>query len=151
MQIPTAMPAAYLTRAAENYTRLVPTHPMEAAEWQDGLDACRQLAADLVFQGKWPEVTPGPPAIPPVKEPESQGGLTRSEQLVSHDLVQFWNSLPQAGHVTAVASAVHACQSTLQSRILRRLYPDYWMSTPNSLQQDAQAERERWITSKAQG
>ncbi|MBT9585466.1 hypothetical protein IV102_19140 [bacterium] len=50
--MPNAIPAAYLRRAAENYTRLVPTHPMEAAEWQDGLDACRQLASDLVFQAE---------------------------------------------------------------------------------------------------
>ena len=136
--------AAYWQRAADDYARLVPTHPMEAEEWHDGLAACRQLATDLVYQGQWPAQASPEGSLPEPGEPEANGGLTRSEQQVSHDLVQFWNSLPQAGHVAAMATAVHSCQSALQSRILRRLHPDYWVSTPGSLQRDAQFEKERW-------
>jgi len=137
-------PAAYLQRAAQHYAQLVPTHPMEVEEWADALAACRQLTSDLIYQGQWPAQAIPEAANSKPEEPEANGGLTKSEQLVSQDLVQFWNSLPQAGHAAALATAVHTCQSTLQSRILRRLYPDYWVSTPGSLQRDAQVERERW-------
>lgn len=137
-------PAVYLQRAAADYARLVPTHPMEAQEFQDGLDACKKLASDLVYAGGWPEDVVLPPREPKVGDPEANGGLTRSEQLVSQDLASFWTALPQSGHVAAMASAVHLCQGALQSRVLRRLYPNYWMSSPGSLQRDAQVERERW-------
>lgn len=137
-------PAVHLKRAAADYARLVPTHPMEAQEFRDGLDACKQLASDLAYDGNWPEDVVLPPRDPQVGDPEANGGLTRSEQLVSQDLAQFWTALPGHSHVAAMATAVHACQGALQSRVLRRLYPTYWMSTPGSLQQDAKVERERW-------
>ena len=137
-------PAAYLKQAEADYARLVPTHPMEASEWQDGLAVCRELAADLIYAGKWPEQAALPDILPEVGEPLANGGLTRSEQLVSSDLVQFWNSLPQSGHVAPMATAIHTCQSMLQSRILRRMFPDYWASTPSALNLDATAEQQRW-------
>ncbi len=122
----------YLDRAAAHYAKLVPTHPMEKQEFSAALQSCRDLTDQ--FQPT-AEIELSPPGAP-----EKNGGLTRTEQLISQDLVNFWNCLPQAGHSAAVATAVHHCQSALQSRILRRAYPDYWMSTPGSLQQDARNE-----------
>ncbi|MBN9418096.1 hypothetical protein ABS71_09825 [bacterium SCN 62-11] len=122
----------YLERAAANYAKMVPTHPMEKQEFSEALEACRELTDQFEPTALKDLEAPG--------EPAKNGGLTRSEQLVSQDLVNFWNCLPQGGHSAAVATAVHHCQSALQSRILRRDYPNYWMSTPGSLQQDAQNE-----------
>jgi len=126
----------YLERAAANYAKLVPTHPMEKAEFQDALQAFQELTDDFTPTQEKDLTAPG--------DPEKSGGLTRSEQLISQDLVNLWNCLPQGGHTAAVATAVHSCQSALQARILRRAYPDYWMSSPGALQKDAQVESERW-------
>lgn len=122
----------YLDRVAAHYARLVPTHPMEKQEFSEALQSCRDLTDQFQPTAQIELRPPG--------EPEKNGGLTGTEQLISQDLVNFWNCLPQGGHSAAVATAVHHCQSALQSRILRRAYPDYWMSTPGSLQQDAQNE-----------
>lgn len=122
----------YLERAAANYAKMVPTHPMEKQEFSEALESCRQLTDQFEPTALKELEAPG--------EPAQNGGLTRSEQLVSQDLVNFWNCLPQGGHSAAVATAVHHCQSALQSRILRRDYPNYWMSTPGSLEQDARNE-----------
>ena len=126
----------YLERAANNYAKLVPTHPMEKAEFEEALKICQELTDKFTPTEEKDLNLPG--------EPEKSGGLTRSEQLVSQDLVNFWNCLPQGGHSAAVATAVHHCQSALQARILRRAYPDFWMSSPGALQKDAQTESERW-------
>lgn len=122
----------YLDRAAANYAKMVPTHPMEKQEFREALEQCRQLTDSFEPTQLKPLEAPG--------EPVENGGLTRSEQLVSQDLINFWNCLPHGGHSAAVATAVHHCQSALQSRILRRDYPNYWMSTPGSLEQDARNE-----------
>jgi len=126
----------YLERAAANYAKLVPTHPMEKGEFQEAIKTCEKLTDQFIPTAEKELTAPG--------DPEKSGGLTRSEQLVSQDLVNFWNCLPQGGHSAAVATAVHNCQSALQARILRRAYPDYWVSSPGALQKDAQVESERW-------
>ena len=139
------IPAVYLNQAGVDYARLVPTHPMEKSEWDDALGTCRHVVADLIYDGKWPDPLPPPPdTTPEVGEPDVNGGQTRSEQVVSDDFANFWTSLPASAHVAATATAVHTLQSCLQSRILRRLYPNYWASTPGSLALDAQREQERW-------
>lgn len=145
MKIPAHLaPAAYLQKAATDYKSLVPTHPMEKDEWEDGLAACKTLVTNTIYGGKWPENIPAIEEEVKVGEPQANGGLTRTEQLLSQDLVNFWNSLPQGGHIAQIATVVHTCQSTLESRILRRAYPDYWTNIPGSLAQDASAEKERW-------
>ena len=122
----------YLDRAAANYARMVPTHPMEKQEFSEALQSCRDLTDQFQPTADKDLSQPGPP--------EKNGGLTRTEQMISQDLLNFWNCLPQGGHTAAVATAVHHCQSALQARILRRAFPDYWMSTPGSLEQDARNE-----------
>ena len=142
-------PAAHLERAAQEYLNLVPTHPTEQEEFLHGASEVQKVVAEVLYGGHWPE-SDELPELPSSKRPGSpkdNGGLTRSEQLVSDDLIQLYRKT--VGSATPqqhkrLATAIHLCQSGLQGRILRRDYPNYWMSAPGSLERDSQRESTRW-------
>ncbi len=142
-------PAAHLERAAQEYLNLVPTHPTEQEEFLHGASEVQKVVAEVLYGGHWPE-SDELPELPSSKRPgapKDNGGLTRSEQLVSDDLIQLYRKT--VGSATPqqhkrLATAIHLCQSGLQGRILRRDYPNYWMSAPGSLERDSQRESTRW-------
>lgn len=143
-------PAAHLHRAANEFLSLVPTHPTERDEFLEGAGEIQKIVAEVLYGGRWPEAQEMPNLSAPPKpgEPAQNGGLSRSEQLVSNDLIELYRktspsvSTPQQHK--RLARAIHLCQSGLQSRVLRRDYPNYWMSSPGSLQKDAEREAARW-------
>lgn len=142
-------PAAHLERAGGEYFSLVHTHPTERDEFSHGVRELQGAIADILYGGRWPEPEemPALPGQARPGTPADNGGLTRSEQLISNDLVSIYRktrpSANPAQHKRLV-TAMHLCQSGLQSRVLRRDYPNYWMSTPGTLAQDAQREMNRW-------
>lgn len=147
---PVFEPAAHLGRAQQVFEGLVATHPSERDEFQQGVLEIRQIVGEVLYGGRWPEPQELPQLGPSKRPgpPAENGGLTRSEQLVSEDLINLYRKTAPA--VTSpqqhkrLASAIHLCQSGLQGRVLRRDYPDYWMSSPGTLAQDAAQEQQRW-------
>lgn len=143
-------PAAHLHRAAGEYFALVATHPTEMAEFEHGLTEVQAVVGEIMYGGEWPEAEELPqlPGHSFPGEPKDNGGLSRSEQLVSEDFVQIYrktvNSIKNPDQHKRLASAIHLCQSGLQGRVLRRDYPNYWMSTQGTLEHDAQREKQRW-------
>ena len=143
-------PASHLQRAASEFFSLVATHPSATEEFQHGLNEVKDIVGDIMYGGQWPEPN-GLPKLPSHSfpgEPSKNGGLSRSEQLVSEDFVLIYrktvNSVRNPQQHKRLASAIHLCQSVLQGRVLRRDYPNYWMSSPGTLQQDARREQQRW-------
>ena len=72
-----------------------------------------------------------------------------SEQLVANDFISLYREVaPHVQHDPQMhkrlASSIDICQSSLQSRVLRRDYPDYYFSLQGSLAQDAEREAARW-------
>jgi hypothetical protein len=96
--------------------------------------ACASCGNDIVFIGPYwdhvGELKPRHPAWPSV--PSEKSGLTPQEQEVMDALVSAWNkykNLPGASFPNEQSDfiqAIHQAQSVLQSRIIRRLYPEYW-------------------------
>ena len=86
----------------------MPTHPMEKEEFMEALKTCQDLTEKFTPTEERDLTLPG--------EPEKSGGLTRSEQLVSQNLVNFWKCLPQGGHSAAVATAGPDAASRAPSR-----------------------------------
>ena len=149
-------PAAHLDRAAKDYMSLVPTHPTEQDEFLHGATEIQKVVSEVLYGGRWPE-SGELPELPHPKTPgapKENGGLTKSEQLVSDDLIQLYrktvgSASPQQHK--RLATAIHLCQSGLQGRVLRRDYPNYWMSNPGSLELDAQREASRWAQIRPPG
>ena len=146
---PAFAPAAHLDRAADEFFALIPTHPSAAEEFAHGLQEIKNVVGEILYGGRWPEQQELPklPAHKQPGEPKKNGGLTRSEQLVSNDLIEVYRKTASSANPEQhkrLASAIHLCQSGLQGRVLRRDYPDYWMSSPGSLARDAQREQARW-------
>jgi len=144
-------PKAYLQRASSEFLKLIPTHPQEQDEFMSGATEVREMVSEILYGGEWPD---DEVSLPPHQQPGSpatNGGLTRSEQLISNDLIQIYRitspHVREPEQHKRLASAIHSCQSGLQSRVLRRDYPNYWMSTPGSLERDADREKERWGSS----
>ena len=141
--------AAHLERANQEYMSLIHTHPTEAKEFSHGAQRLKTILADILYGGEWPqsEEIPKLPKQATPGKPQDNGGLTRSEQLVSNDLVSLYRKAnkqaTQTQHEELVTS-MHLCQSSLQSRILRRYHPNYWMSSPGTLMADSQREQVRW-------
>ena len=142
--------AGFLNRAAGEYLSLVQTHPSEFSEFHHGLGEVQDVVGEILYGGRWPEDSeiPALPRQPHPGQPSENGGLTRSEQLASSDLVELYRStapsVKNPAQHAKLASAIHLLQSGLQGRVLRRDYPNYWLSSPGSLQQDAQREEKRW-------
>jgi len=63
---------------------------------------------------------------------QPQSGLTPEEQEVSDLLVQAWNRFMafedaiKSDDQEEFRQAIHAAQRVLQTRMLRRLFPEYW-------------------------
>ncbi|MCA9779296.1 MAG: hypothetical protein KC800_21365 [Candidatus Eremiobacteraeota bacterium] len=144
-------PAAFLNRASGEYLALVPTHPSDRDEFVAGVEQIQSVVAEAMYGGRWPEDSelPSLPAQGRPGDPARNGGQTMSEQLVANDLIALYREVaPHVQHNPQMhqrlASSIHVCQSGLQSRVLRRDYPDYYFSLPGSLQQDAEREAARW-------
>jgi hypothetical protein len=147
---PIYRPAAHLNRADAEYSKLVPTHPSDSEEFSHGVESIKAIVAEVMYGGRWPEDSELPNLGSPAKpgEPARNGGQTRSEQLVANDLIDIYREVSPHVKTTEqhkrLASSIHICQSGLQSRVLRRDYPDYYFSLPGSLDKDAQREAGRW-------
>ena len=144
-------PAAFLNRATGEYLALVPTHPSDRDEFLHGVEQIQSVVAEAMYGGRWPEDSGRPtlPAPGPPGSPAKNGGQTKSEQLVANDFISLYREVaPHVQHDPQLhkrlASSIHICQSSLQSRVLRRDYPDYYFSLPGSLAQDAEREAARW-------
>lgn len=142
--------AAHLERATQEFLDLVATHPTEQEEFLHGAQEIQKIVSEILYDGRWPDAEEMP-KLPAHKKPgsrEDNGGLTKSEQLVSDDLVLIYRktsgSVKTPDQHKRLAFAIHLCQSGLQGRVLRRDYPTYWMSSPGTLEKDAQREAERW-------
>lgn len=139
---------AHYAKAYQEFQALVTTHPSEQTEFKAGFQSLGTVLREELLQGEWPgQAETSAPDIQ-VVAPEHSGGLTRSEQLVMHHLNQAARftaaGLGDDASLKKIDGGLRQCQNILGSRVLRRKYPDYWMATPGSLQQEAQREQARW-------
>lgn len=140
--------ASRLLTSGHELARLVSTHPTEYEELSTAYQQLSEFVGQTLFGGTIPGDIPLAPADKPVRPPAEAGGMTGSEQMAMNHLVSFYREasalMPSQQHHKKLVLAMHQVQNQLMGRVLRRDYPDFYLSIPGSLEADQQQEDQRW-------